>query len=184
MRFPVSMIIEWCSPTADIMAGWLSVSGLLHTPEFSNPAGTTRPVCFSLENGCSPTGIPNRIPLDVWLYARGPMIRRGPLEHPPGWVVFEDGQKLPDASPLRRVLYRRVHTRLQDNGRTQAVAAEIFVPSLGLLAPEPLGTITKCGAYYSLRLIERFRTSTPEIKTGWFFFGGLSTAPMFIKAMG
>jgi hypothetical protein len=177
-------VIEQCSPTPEIRIGWFSVGGMLHTPEFSNPPGTTRPFSFLLENGCSPCGIPNRIPLNRWLFAAGPQMRRGPLEHPPGWVIFEGGQELPDAGSLRRVLYRRVHTRLQDNGRTQAVAAEIYIPSLGVRAPEPLGIVTKCAAHYSLELIERFRSPTPEIKTGWFFFGGLPASPTFSKAPG
>lgn len=138
----VSVIERIASPTPEIKIGWKHFSGTLQTPEFRKaPGGSLPHSFFLLSTSCSaPNRVPpTRVPLDEWLVASGPIVRRGGdhpdgFEHAPGFCVWEDGQEnLPDAATLRRLFYRFVHTRLAKthggHSYTQAVAGQIFVPS-------------------------------------------------------
>lgn len=126
MPFAVA-VIERCEPNATIRSGWVHVSGTASQPEFPHVPNFV-PSSFVLVDGCSPSS--SRVPpLDTWLTAAGPVMRRGPLEHPPGWCIWENNQDLPDAVSLRRVYFRFVHTRLRKEGKRQVVATQIFVPS-------------------------------------------------------
>lgn len=135
----VSVIERIVEPTAEIKRGFKHFSGTLARPEFRKAPGGSLPYSFILlSTGCTPPGPGNRVPLDAWIVAVGPNLRRGPghpdeFEHPPGFCVWEANQLgLPDESTLRPLFYRFVHTRLakRDGGiYTQAVAAHIFLPS-------------------------------------------------------
>jgi hypothetical protein len=140
-------IIERCEPTPEIKRGFKHFSGTVAQPEFRKAPGGSLPYSFVLlESGCTPAGPVNRVPLDKWVVAVGPNIRRAPghpdsFEHAPGFCVWEDQPGLPDAATLRPLFYRFVHTRLAKRDKTQgtistqAVAAQIFVPSNPDAAP-------------------------------------------------
>lgn len=137
----VSVIERIAVPTPEIKVGSKHFSGTFSMPLFRKAPGGSLPHSFILlRTGASAYGVPpNRVPLDEWIVASGPIVRRGGdhpdgFEHAPGFCVWEDGQEnLPDAATLRRLFYRFVHTRLAKthggHSYTQAVAGQIFVPS-------------------------------------------------------
>lgn len=95
-----------------IESGWKNFSGTLDKPQFEN----------------YPLWGDRNVPLDRWLTAERTVI--APIKYDAGFHIYTDETEHRNRSKtLRRVYFRKAHTRGVQGAKTVAIAGEMYVPS-------------------------------------------------------